>query len=413
VCLKKDETDSTRIVGITLGRPLCISPDDIDVRLPSQEHDHIFSAPLERIEDRCVVSRTAIFVHITEYRILSGRIMKSLHGVKRLEHDESQIFALREELVNDLHIWREKIKDLGITDIDLHSTTIHERSSFRSNEWYELLNNNAMLFLFRPSPMLLDKTRDSRSLQIIFSSSKQAITLYSNLHRTRKINYSWITLHSVFMAGLSYIYSVSRHFRERRCGRAISLLKSDPLTLEIINDTRTCSNVLVAVSERWNSLRSCHEVFDRLSDAILVDAIKLQCEPISSQQLLVAGQPSIGQDYNHRSNSAPNITPIRSEEALPTSSDIYLGQSPLAVDSEFRNCFDDLQNIYEYNQSYVTDPIMQLSQDWLSYIDDFSGMMAPITSHQYVETSIVSDPYVERLNLRDNGTFSRSSNQDL
>jgi hypothetical protein len=374
-----------RIVGITLGRPLAIHLDDIDVELPSEENDHLFAA---RLVDQVAISsinRTAIFIHITKYRILCGRIIKSLHGLKRPGHDEIPICVLRDKLVADLESWRESTRNLGLPDVDLHSTMSQDRSCFRANEWYEMLYCNAMLFLFRPSPMLADISRDSSSLQNIFSSAKQAITLYAYLHRSRKINYSWITLHSIFMAGLSYIYAVSRHFRERRRSPGGgSMLASDPSAIEIVNDTRACSNVLVAVSERWNALRHCHEVFDRLSDAILADAIKLQCAPAVLQQSS-ATQPRSLSTLNAGSGTrllSPSGTPSMGKEAaISMNSGFYSGSSPLAVDSEFRNCFDDLQNLY--NQYYVDDPVMQLSQDWLGYIDDFTGMMPPMTSDQY------------------------------
>jgi hypothetical protein len=236
--------------------------------------------------------------------------------------------------------------------------------------------------------MLSDITRDSNSLQNIFSSAKQAITLYAYLHRSRKINYSWITLHSVFMAGLSYIYAVSRHFRERRRGtRGGAVLMSDPSAIEIVTDTRACSNVLVAVSERWNALRHCHEVFDRLSDAVLADAITLQCGPNVSQRVATtqsrtASKPPAGNDNNLLSSST---APVGAEVGLSMNTGFYCGTTPLAVDSEFRNCFDDLQNLY--NQPYADDPVMQLSQDWLGYIDNFDGIIQPIISDQYAGSS--------------------------
>lgn len=364
-----------------MGRPLAIHLDDIDVELPSPESDHVFATPLEPHEDTSPINRTAIFVHITEYRLLCGKIIRSLHGLKRPGHDETRIISPRDSLVADLDSWRQNTGSLGL------STMSQDRSSFRSHEWYEMLYCNAMLFLFRPSPMLSDITRDSSSLKNIFSSAKQAITLYAYLHRSRKINYSWITLHSVFMAGLSYIYAVSRHFRERRRGsRGGSLLASDPSAIEIVNDTRACSNVLVAVSERWNALRHCHEVFDRLSDAVLADAIKLQCAPNLPESVAAAQSlptPISTQPANSGSNliSTSNNSSMRNEPSIPMNSGFYSGTSPLAVDSEFRSCFDDLQNLY--NQSYVDDPVMQLSQDWLGYIDGFNSMMTPMMPDQY------------------------------
>jgi hypothetical protein len=355
------------------------------VELPLPENDHVFATPIGSYGDSGPINRTAIFVHITQYRLLCGRIIKSLHGLKRPGHDESQMCSLRDRLVADLDSWRQKTKSLDL------STMSQDRSSFRSSEWYEMLYCNAMLFLFRPSPMLTDITRDSKSLQNIFLSAKQAISLYAYLHRSRKINYSWITLHSVFMAGLSYIYAVSRHFREKRRGpRGGSLLASDPSAIEIVNDTRACSNVLVAVSERWNALRHCHEVFDRLSDAVLADAIKLQCAPslpqaASAEQSLPSPVPTQPTNISNGLISISVNDSFRTEGVTSIPSEFYSGTSPLAVDSEFRSCFDDLQNLYD--QSYVDDPVMQLSQDWLGYIDGFNGIMPQMMPGQFTGDS--------------------------
>ena len=68
------------------------------------------------------------------------------------------------------------------------------------------------------------------------------------------------------------------------------------------------------------------------------------------------------------------------ERGIPLNA-FYSGTSPLAVDSEFRSCFDDLQNLYD--QSYVDDPVVQLSQDWLGYIDGFNAMIPQMMPDQY------------------------------
>ncbi|KAK6005906.1 hypothetical protein QM012_007548 [Aureobasidium pullulans] len=216
-------------------------------------------------------------------------------------------------------------------------------------EWYNLLYSNAMLILWRPSPLLPDVSHDKTSLQHIFESAKQSISIYASLHKSRKINYSWITLQSVFLAGLSYVYACSRHFRSRWRDPSEPSLQKDPTTIEVVNDTRACSNVLVAVSERWNLLRNCHEVFDRLADAVLSDAIKLQTA--QAQRL---AQPIIPQPVN------VNNSIFGSALMTPQDSTTF---SPLAVDTEFLHCFDDLQQLY--NMQQIEDPIMELSQNWL------------------------------------------------
>ncbi|KAH7396072.1 fungal-specific transcription factor domain-containing protein [Cadophora sp. MPI-SDFR-AT-0126] len=355
-----------RIVGITLGRPFAMNLDDIDVELPSQEYDHVFHFPVNGRAGEPSVNRTAIFVHITQYRILCGRLIKSLHGLKPPEHDKRKILETRDKLLADLDIWRGKTKDLKLLDMNLESAMSQDRSSFQSNEWYEVLYANAMLFLFRPSPMLADSSRDATSLQKIYSSSKKAITLYAYLHRSRKINYSWITLHAVFMAGLSYVYAISRHFKGRRSAQPGSQLDSDPSITDIINDTRACSQVLVAISERWNAIRQCHEVFDRLSDAVLGEAIKLQCTPPASLRLsspgLVTRSSMTGTiDDNHYLSASELVGDNTAREPMTSSFSSSIDHSMMG--SDFRSYFDDLQN----------EPIMQLSQEWLWYIDNLDG----------------------------------------
>ncbi|CAD0085129.1 unnamed protein product [Aureobasidium mustum] len=49
--------------------------------------------------------------------------------------------------------------------------------------------------------------------------------------------------------------------------------------------------------------------------------------------------------------------------------------SPLAVDTEFLHCFDDLQQLY--NMQQIEDPVMELSQDWLGYLGTGSDFVAP------------------------------------
>lgn len=364
-----------------MGRPLAINLDDIDIVLPSRQSDQIFATQFREQHHTSQASRTSIFIHITQYRHLCGRIMTYLHGLKRPEHTEDRVSALRNTLVVELDEWRANTDNLVLPDND-NRDIAPDRTSFRSREWYEVLYSNARLLLFRPCPMLANISKDSKSLQNIFLSSKQAITIYAYLHKSRRINYSWITLHAVFMAGLSYIYAVSRHFRERRRETSPgACLPSDPTTIEIVNDTRACSNVLVAVSERWNALRHCHEVFDRLSDAVLADSIKLQCAPSlpslaqqsSTSRLPINAENGQSQeiDYQPAMGSTSTNIPPSYTAIVPANDTFYSELSPLAVDSAFRSCYDELQNLYD--QSFIDDPVMQLSHDWLGYLDDFNG----------------------------------------
>jgi hypothetical protein len=365
--------------------------EDIDVDLPVVENDHVTNSELES-DIELSFNKTAIFIHITKYRLLCGKIMRALHSPKTQGNNDDVMRRLRDDLARELNEWQLKTRELDLPEFDLSSMMPQNRSCFRSKEWYEVLYSNGMLMLFRPSPALSDISGDSETLRKLFQSSKQAILLYAYLHRSRKLNYSWITLHAVFMAGLTYLYALSRHFRERcRNPQAGALLECDPGAIEIVNDTRACSNVLVAVSERWNALRNCHEVFDKLSDAVLTDAIRLQ----TSLQRTPNTQPQL--DSVTSQNPVPGVI-ARSENADSSQSyqgpesnaygswprddystgttDVYSATSPLAVDSQLRNCFGDLQ--YFFNGTNAGDPVMELSQGWLGYIDGPDQLSQPM-----------------------------------
>jgi hypothetical protein len=54
-------------------------------------------------------------------------------------------------------------------------------------------------------------------------------------------------------------------------------------------------------------------------------------------------------------------------------SNFYTQTAPLVVDNEFRNCVGDLQHLY--HQQYNGDPVMQLSQDWLGYLNGVENFL--------------------------------------
>ncbi|KEQ92052.1 hypothetical protein AUEXF2481DRAFT_69079 [Aureobasidium subglaciale EXF-2481] len=340
-----------RITSLILGRPCAIRDDDFDHACPFE--DSTISPP----ETDVGGSKPFVFKHIVSYRLLCGEIVSALHRKKAPNVGEQHVLDIRHRLCADLEGWKHDVENLHLEQNSQTSSSCH-----LSTEWYSLLYSNAMLILWRPSPLLPDISHDARSLQHIFDSAKQSITIYASLHKSRKINYSWITLQSVFLAGLSYVYACGRHYRSRWRNPTEPSLQKDPSTIEVVNDTRACSNVLVAVSERWNALRNCHEVFDKLSDAVLSDAIKLQTA--QAQQMI---RPFVQQSVNINNDSLNHNNLI-----TPRDSTTF---SPLAVDTEFLHCFDDLQQLY--NMQQIEDPIMELSQDWLGYLGNGSDFIEP------------------------------------
>lgn len=362
-----------RVASLALGRPFAIQLDDIEVDLPHAEPSPAQLPPQSSLSGAGYGTphwhlATSIFAHIVRYRLICGKIMTSLHrntkNSNSVDHE-----AVRNELFRELQEWLSQTADLPLVPSDSSQPASPARvSSFRSEEWYRLLYHNGMLMLFRPSPCLCDASRNSVALQHIFDSSRQSINLYATLHRTRKMNYSWITMHSVFMAGLSYIYAVRNHFQalqnpSRDSDKAT--LQSNPSISQVVNDTRACSKVLVAVSERWDLARTCSELFDRLSDAVVADVVEARTGPVTP----AVPQLDPGAFRGGGNSDLPTTSPM-------LQGDVY-GQAAtpdfvnMTVDSTLRDCYPDLQNL-GYDQ-YHNDAIAQLSQDWFFGIGDPDG----------------------------------------
>ena len=371
-----------RVTSNILGRPLAIRDEDVDAVLPSEEEGFESVSTLTDTVTR--IPRTAVFRRIIEYRLLCGNVLTTLHRRRAPTMTTTDALQLRADLAEKLETWQEQLAQLNLSDNSTSDTS--ERSCFLSPVWYRVLYANAKLSIWRPCPLLADLSHDQHSLQNIYDSSIQAITAYSALHKSRKINYSWIALQSIFMAGLSFLYSVSRHFREQHNHLSSSteccLLREDPKAIDISQTSRACSNVMVAVAERWNALRHCHEVFDRLSDAVLADALKMQTQPPSAnahssqtsssttaEQISEAMRPD-GPSQTVAISSNPQALYWNGQQQ-PAGLMASNAQRSLAVDNEFLHCYDDLQSMYV---DQVEDPVMHLSQDWLGYLGGADGL---------------------------------------
>ncbi|KAH7134152.1 fungal-specific transcription factor domain-containing protein [Dactylonectria macrodidyma] len=339
-----------RVASIALGRPLAIQVEDIDVDFPTytQTSDDISSSNLPSDTSPATYgtpqwrAATSIFVHIVKYRILCGKVLNALYrsSARHISEDAGRYEAIRTALAGELQAWHAETTSLPL--IIQADASPASGSSFRSEEWYRLLFHNGMLMLFRPSPCLCDTSLNSVALQHVFDSSREAIGLYASLHRSRKMNYSWITMHAVFMAGLSYIYALRNHFQAlQQSTTTQARLHTTPSIAQVVNDTRACSKVLVAVSERWDLARNCSDLFDRLSDAVIIDAQAVPPVAVTEDTT----RPAAYTEELYSQTTAP-----------------HPGLMNMSVDSTFLDCFGDLQNLGL--DEFHNDAISQLSQGW-------------------------------------------------
>jgi hypothetical protein len=368
----------------------------VDTALPSDLCDEILlsGAEIPLVEQLVTCRRVSVFVQIIKYRLLCGDIIETLHNRGRKRHSDDELRHRREQFAADLKVWRldaERVTLSGSVD------DARPSSCFTSPTWFDMIYHNAMLMLHRPSPSL-DTSKDPVAMQAIFTSSQASISSYASLHRMGLLNHSWLTLQALFMAGLSYVYAVTMHCQASRRQQGYQpsgLLNKNPSTMEVISDTRTCSNVLVAVSERWKSLQRCVDVFNRLSDAILIDVIKFSTNSIAVTHVPINSSENGGQQYSNRSeltveaHSNGLVQPSQWDHGSylqPMETNRTMSNpSPLAIENEFRGSAFDLQQMYDHQQ--VDMSVYRFSQAWFDSFDLY-GTMGPQLNDMTMDTHI-------------------------
>jgi hypothetical protein len=354
-------------VSFTLGRPAAIKDEDIDVSLPSHLDDAEFgpSKPLPQRQQNG--SKLSPFLHLIRIRRLSGEILAAFYVARQnpnLSYDEKR--ELRHHFHKQVIAWRDDTKNLSL--VGTSDVKGSFKSCFLSQEWYTAVFNNAMLLLYRPSPSFphptnsVNQSNEKGDLLHLFSAAKNTINAYAQLHSRRRLNYSWITLHGVFLAGLAYVYCVGRALKDPT--RTLQV----PPFLEIIDDTRACSNVLVAICERWNVARRSCELFNRLSNAVIRDAVNDAAKQHNQRTLNTdrnSEQPS------RQAQRTPGGSNVQHHGEVPIDSnhlDISMDQIPPAdhffVADEFRQYSETFDGIISVDQTFPSELVMGFSQDW-------------------------------------------------
>ncbi|KAJ9144946.1 C6 zinc finger domain containing protein [Pleurostoma richardsiae] len=367
-----------RVVSFTLGRPVAIRDEEMDVPLPSHLDDDYFG------QDRPIVAepqgsndstrKTSPFLHLIRIRRMSGQILGLFYNSRHLADvplEEKR--RIRRQFEDKINTWRNDTNDLCLTQAMAGHNYV---SSFVSPEWYNAVYSNAILLLYRPSPylphpaMIADQEGGEPDLLKLLHAAKNSIISYSELHRKRRLNYSWITLHGVFIAGLAFIYCVGRILRDPGMRGVI------PDFVTIVDVTRACSNVLVAICERWNVSRRSSELFNNLSNAVIRDALNATVRQDKGGR---GGRPGSNMPSSRATTGGGSLSPGVSRQQqghqgagtqhYGSSVDVgLLGSMPqlddILVMDEFRQYAGSFDMANQTDGSYPSELVSGFLQDW-------------------------------------------------
>ncbi|EMC93434.1 hypothetical protein BAUCODRAFT_240311 [Baudoinia panamericana UAMH 10762] len=260
--------DIDRVAACVLGRPAGIPDHMIDAELPADiDDEHVTTSGfLER-------PRTAANEPLTS---MSGAI----HGIKlrRLwskfsaqiylptawrQHSDSMANLSVESLRKELEDWHATIPTPP------HDGRPQPLSVFASREWFLLAYYHSILLLYRPYILApasvfhdhwLQDSADGgiveRAFEECFAKARDMCLHYRRLYQSPSIQFTWGSLHILFLGGLTYLYCLWRSNSVRQNAR-----QSD-----VVNTCMACSTVLIIIGERWKMATSYRDIFGVLSE---------------------------------------------------------------------------------------------------------------------------------------------------
>ncbi|KAI5920125.1 fungal-specific transcription factor domain-containing protein [Camillea tinctor] len=265
--------DIDRVASFILGRPVGIVDQAIDVELPLDISDEYISADGLQREPRTNPTDPPTpmtgALHVIKLRQLWSKISDNLYGHYPLnifnannEHHRVSIEALRLELED----WRAGTPD----KLDL--SVAHPLSVFTSENWFLLAYDYSILLLYRPfiisasdnshqSPPLpvggnLDASE--RAFELCAKHARSICLRYRQLYQNKgaRLQFTWGSLHILFLGGLTYLYCLWRSPRIRQLSKQTTIMQT----------CMACTTVLIIIAERWSEAAHYRDIFETLSE---------------------------------------------------------------------------------------------------------------------------------------------------
>lgn len=232
-----------RNVSITLGRPCAIRDEDIDLPLPQNLTDEMLLAgtlPMNTTLNTPLDVST--FIHIIKLRRIQSRIQTLFYSVDTTELHSRGVDSYQSQINAQLDEW-------------IAQAPRYQRptmATFQSIDWFQIAYSHALLLLYRPSPA--NPVINSMALQICADSAISLISSYSSLYAKNKITYTWIALHSLFMASITMLYTLCVS-QDIRASTTKAVVRSNIVS---------CLALFEVMSEYWSRATSCHSIIQRI-----------------------------------------------------------------------------------------------------------------------------------------------------
>ncbi|KAI7976151.1 hypothetical protein EIK77_002004 [Talaromyces pinophilus] len=289
--------DIDLVASFILGRPSGISDNAIDVELPLDiddeyiTRDGLLCPPRQNPSDPPTQLTGAL--HSIKLRQLWSKFRNNLYPTNPHHESDSSRCPNRipvEALRQELEEWRATSPD--------RLENIHARplSVFASNDWFGLAYHYSILLLYRhyiidssepavqvPDPLTQEDSEPDardRAFEICATHARQMCLGYRKLYQSQRsqIQFTWGSLHILFLGGLTYLYCLWKSPYIRKRTRQST----------VINTCMACTTVLIIIAERWNEASSYRDIFELLSESTITMICGNGGDAVSGESLELA-----------------------------------------------------------------------------------------------------------------------------
>ncbi|GAV46886.1 hypothetical protein ZYGR_0A04840 [Zygosaccharomyces rouxii] len=198
------------------GRPFGIPEENITARYPSMLDDALITTTNDDIVDyskmkSSMASPKVVALAMFKVRRLQANIVQVLYAPNgEVPRSFSNLESWKFEMHRSLDNWFRK--EVPKTYKKMNSKFNTE--FFNLNYWF------TKSMLYGLSPKIL--TLDDYAFDVVYDSTRGSIDVFYKLCHNSKINYTWVTVHMLFMTSMTYLYSIYYSDRGIRDGRKMA-----------------------------------------------------------------------------------------------------------------------------------------------------------------------------------------------
>ncbi|KAL5335964.1 fungal-specific transcription factor domain-containing protein [Aspergillus crustosus] len=240
-----------RVVSMSLGRPFSIADRHIDLPLPVDVDDDVRDpALLPPASPQSNSPENNPNAHSNTHRITSLTFSIYLITIRRID---SRIQHKIYRADRPLHALRSKMDRLFL-ELEEWKASALQRFTGSDLDYPMLHYNRALRLLIQPFLPSLPLT--DPYYHICLRAAGDICQTHKRLHQTLEYGHSFLAVQTVFMAGITLLYSLWTH--------------SDQVwSVRISNDIRACSTVLFVMGERATWVKKYRDAFELLVSAAM------------------------------------------------------------------------------------------------------------------------------------------------